>query len=377
MTESLEDPSTTTSALREANERLRWFASIVASSDDAIISKTLDGIITSWNKGAERMFGYTAEEAVGKPVMILIPPDRHNEEYIILERIGRGERVEHYETVRKRKDGSSIVISLTVSPVKDVEGKIIGASKIARDITDQKLAEARERALMAELSFMNRVSTAGELSASIAHELKQPLTAIVVRASAARRWLAAENLNIDKVRAAFDQIENAGLRAGEIIANIKSMFTKETRAKSEVDINKLVRTVMGLVSVDLRRHEIELTMELDNQLPPVLVNHVELQQVVLNLVMNAMDAMRSVRPRVLSVKSKLNGSVHVSIADTGIGIDPAIADEIFKPLFTTKEHGMGMGLSICHSIIENHGGRIWASPGAPSGTILQFVLPTN
>jgi two-component system sensor kinase FixL len=377
MTESLEDPSTTTSALREANERLRWFASIVASSDDAIISKTLDGIITSWNKGAERMFGYTAEEAVGKPVMILIPPDRHNEEYIILERIGRGERVEHYETVRKRKDGSSIVISLTVSPVKDVEGKIIGASKIARDITDQKLAEARERALMAELSFMNRVSTAGELSASIAHELKQPLTAIVVRASAARRWLAAENLNIDKVRAAFDQIENAGLRAGEIIANIKSMFTKETRAKSEVDINKLVRTVMGLVSVDLRRHEIELTMELDNQLPPVLVNHVELQQVVLNLVMNAMDAMRSVRPRVLSVKSKLNGSVHVSIADTGIGIDPAIADEIFKPLFTTKEHGMGMGLSICHSIIEKHGGRIWASPGAPSGTILQFVLPTN
>jgi PAS domain S-box-containing protein len=192
MTESPEDPSTTTSALREADERLRWFASIVASSDDAIISKTLDGIITSWNKGAERMFGYTAEEAVGKPVMILIPPDRHNEEYIILERIGRGERVEPYETVRKRKDGSSIMISLTVSPVKNVEGKIIGASKIARDITDRKLAEARERALMAELTLVNRAATAGELSASIAHELKQPLTAIVTRASAARRWLAVE-----------------------------------------------------------------------------------------------------------------------------------------------------------------------------------------
>jgi two-component system sensor kinase FixL len=363
MIERLEDPSTTTSALRETNERCRWLASIVASSDDAIISKNLDGIITSWNKGAERMFGYTAAEAVGKPVTILIPPDRHNEELMILERIGRGERIEPYETVRKRKDGSSIVISLTVSPVKNVEGKLIGASKIARDITERKLAEARERALMAELSFMNRVSTAGELSASIAHELKQPLTAI--------------NPNIDKARAALDQIENASGRASEIIANLKSMFTKETRAKSEVDINKLVRTVMGLVSIDLRRHEIELKMELDNQLPPVLANHVELQQVVLNLVMNAMDAMRSVRPRILTVKSRLNGSVHVSIADTGIGIDPANADEIFKPLFTTKEHGMGMGLSICHSIIENHGGRIWASPGAPSGTIVQFELPTS
>ena len=157
----------TTSALREAKERLRWLASIVDSSDDAIISKNLDGIITSWNKGAERLFGYTAEEAVGKPVTILIPPDQQNEEGMFLERIRRGERIEHYETVRKRKDGGSIVISLTVSPVKNVEGRIVGASKIARDITERKLAEARERALMAELTFMNRAATAGELSASM------------------------------------------------------------------------------------------------------------------------------------------------------------------------------------------------------------------
>jgi PAS domain S-box-containing protein len=179
--ESLGGPSTATSALREAQERFRWLASIVASSDDAIVSKNLDGIITSWNKGAERLFGHTAEEAVGKPVTILIPPDQHREEEMILERVRRGERIEHYETVRKRKDGSSIVVSLTVSPVKNVEGRIVGASKIARDITERKRAEARERALMAELTSMNRAATAGELSASLAHELKQPLTGIVTR----------------------------------------------------------------------------------------------------------------------------------------------------------------------------------------------------
>ena len=136
---------------------------------------------------------------------------------------------------------------------------------------------------------------------------------------------------------------------------------------------------MGLVSADLRKHQIELKMELNDQLPSVLANHIQLQQVILNLVVNAIDVMRSVHPRVLYVKSKLNGpdSVYVSIEDTGIGIGRADVDKIFEPLFTTKEHGMGMGLSICRSIIEHHGGRIWASPGVSRGTILQFELPTN
>jgi C4-dicarboxylate-specific signal transduction histidine kinase len=157
------------------------------------------------------------------------------------------------------------------------------------------------------------------------------------------------------------------------------MFRKETGDKFEVDINRVIRTVMGLVSADLQKHDIELKLELSDRLPSILSSHVELQQVILNLVMNAIDAMRSVHPRVLSVKSKLNEfhGVHVSIEDTGIGIGLADADRIFEPLFTTKKHGMGMGLSICHSIIEHHGGRIWASPGASRGTILQLELPTG
>jgi PAS domain S-box-containing protein len=377
--ESLGDPSTTTSAPREAKERFRLLASIVASSDDAIISKNLDGIITSWNKGAEQLFGYTAEEAVGKPVMILIPPDQHNEEDMILERIRRGERIEHYETVRKGKDGSSIVVSLTVSPVKNVEGRIIGASKIARDITERKRAEARERALMAELTSMNRAATAGELSASLAHELKQPLTGIVTRASAARHWLEAENLNIDKARAALDQIETAGHRAADIIRNVCAVFKKDTHERKPVDVNRVIVEVMSLGEIEFKKHQIEVRTELDNRLPSVTGNRVQLQQVILNVVMNAIEAMHSAQPRRLRIQSSLSKPdvVHVSIADTGIGIDPANADAIFKPLYTTKEHGMGMGLSICHSIIENHGGRIWASPGAPSGTMVQFELPTN
>jgi PAS domain S-box-containing protein len=377
--ESLEGPSTATSALREAQERFRWLASIVASSDDAIVGKNLDGIVTSWNKGAERLFGYTEEEAVGKPVMILIPPDQHNEEDMILERIRRGEHIEHYETVRRRKDGSSIVVSLTVSPVKNVEGRIVGASKIARDITERKRAEARERALMAELTSMNRAATAGELSASLAHELKQPLTGIVTRASAARHWLAAENLNIDKARAALDQIEIAGHRAADIIQNVSAVFKKDTRERKPIDVNRIIVEVLSLGEIEFKKHQIEVHTKLDNRLPSVTGNRVQLQQVILNVVMNAIEAMQSAQPRRLRIQSGLSKPdvVNVSIADTGIGIDPANADAIFKPLFTTKEHGMGMGLSICHSIIENHGGRIWASPGAPNGTIVQFELPTN
>jgi PAS domain S-box-containing protein len=238
-------------ALRESDDRLRRLASIVESSDDAIISKTLDGIITSWNKGAERLFGYTAEEAVGRPVTILIPYDRRDEERMILERIGLGERIEHYETVRERKDGSSIDISLTVSPVKNVDGRIVGASKIARDITERKHAEAHAKALMAELTHMNRVATAGALSASIAHEVIQPMTGITLNAGVVRRWLAAEKPDIDGIREALDKIETASRHASEIITNVKSIFRKDTLDKAKVDINKLISALMGLVS-DIR-----------------------------------------------------------------------------------------------------------------------------
>ena len=176
---------------------------------------------------------------------------------------------------------------------------------------------------MAEITQMNRVATAGELSASIAHEVNQPLTGIVARVGAALRWLAAEKPDLNKVRAALDQIETAGHRASDIITHVKSMFKRETQDIFEIDINKLIWTVMGLVYIDLRASNLtELRTELDDQLPPVLGNRVQLQQVILNLVMNAIDAMRAVQTRVLSVKTTSDGrdGVHVSIVDTGIYI---------------------------------------------------------
>jgi signal transduction histidine kinase len=240
-------------------------------------------------------------------------------------------------------------------------------------------AEVFARNSMTELAQMNRMATAGELSASIAHEVNQPLTGIVTRVSAARRWLSAEKPDLDKVRAALDQIETAGHRAGDIVKNVKSMFRRDTNDRAEIDINKLIWTVMGLVYLDLRKHGIELQTELSDQLPLVPGNQIQLQQVILNLVMNAVDAMRSVPERVLSVKTTLNepDGVHVSIEDTGIGINPSNLNQIFNPLFTTKEHGMGMGLSICRSIIENHNGRIWVSAGHKKGSIFHVDLPSS
>ena len=239
-------------------------------------------------------------------------------------------------------------------------------------------AEVLARNSMAELTHMNRVATAGELSASIAHEVNQPLTGIVARASAARRWLAAEKPDLDKVRAALGQIESAGHRASDIITNVKSMFKRDTQDRADIDINELIGTVMGLLTIDLRKHQIELKTELSDQLPPISGNQVQLQQVILNLIMNAIDAMDSVPERVLSLRTAPDGrdGVHVSITDTGVGIDSSHLDQIFKPLFTNKVHGMGMGLSICRSIIESHNGQIWVSAGK-RGSTFELVLPTN
>lgn len=239
------------------------------------------------------------------------------------------------------------------------------------------LAEVLVRNSMAELTHVNRVATVGEFSASIAHEVNQPLTGIVATASAGRRWLNAAKPNIEEARAAFDKIEVAGHRAADIIKNVRSMFRKDTQNKSQVEINQLIRSVLELVDIDLRKHEIHLKSRLEDQIPPVIGNQVQLQQVILNLIMNAIDAMQPVQLRVLSVESKLNGHgiVQVSIEDNGTGIDPADLGKIFKPMFTTKDHGMGMGLSICHSIIENHNGRIWATAGSKSGTIFHLDLP--
>ena len=249
-----------------------------------------------------------------------------------------------------------------------------------RDELEMKVTErtAELQRTMAELAHMNRLATAGILLASIAHEINQPLTGIVMGAIAARRWLALREPGIEEARDALDQIESAGHRAGEIITSLRGMFKKETQARNPIDINKLIFTVLAIVRHELQKLGVELRTELDESLPALEGDRVQLQQVVLNLVMNAIEAM-PVAPRILSIRSCISkpNFVHVAVEDTGTGIDPSDHDHIFNPMFTTKERGMGIGLSICHSIIESHNGRIWVTRGIDKGSIFQFELPTN
>jgi signal transduction histidine kinase len=240
-------------------------------------------------------------------------------------------------------------------------------------------AEIATRNTMSELAQMNRLATAGELSASIAHEVNQPLTGIVTKANAALRWLAADKPDLERAQAALTQIVSAGHRAGSIIAGVRSMLRKDTDARSLIDINKLIWTVLGLVWIDLRKYEIEVDTKLNEQLSPVRGNEVQLQQTILNLITNAIESMHSVDRRVLRIRSESDGSagVHVSIEDTGTGIDQSNVDSLFKPMFTTKAAGMGMGLAISRSIIEKHGGRIWISSGIEKGSIFHFSIPAE
>jgi signal transduction histidine kinase len=239
------------------------------------------------------------------------------------------------------------------------------------------VAEVQSRQSMAELTLMNRKAAAGELSASIAHEISQPLAAIAAHASAALRWLRAPNLQ--EAKAALDHIVSDSHRAGDIITSIRSMFSKAEGQKLPVDINEVIRSALAIVRVEMQKNKVWLETQLDERLPNVQGDKVQLQQVVLNLIINAVEAMHSVKSRVLVIKSRLNkpNTVQVSIEDNGTGIDQSNLDRVFKPLFTTKDQGMGMGLSICHSIIERHNGRIWVSPGNNRGSIFHFELPVK
>ena len=371
---------------RHAEERKATLAAIVESSDDAIISKDLNGVITTWNTGAERIFGYAAQEVIGQSVTILGPPDRVDEVRGILERIRRGERVHHFETVRRRKDGALLDISLTVSPIIDETGNVVGASKVARDISERKRAEDalrdKEDALemaRTELARVSRLTTLGELTASIAHEVGQPLGAMVASAGACTRWIAADPPAMAEARAALDNIVADGKRAREVIARVRALAKRQEPRKDWLDINHEVAEVLALTEHELRSHHIVLRTDLRGTLPRVAGDRVQLQQVLINLTVNAVEAMSAVhdRSRELTIVSRLDDpdAVLVEVRDSGNGLDAQRAEQVFEAFYTTKTEGIGIGLSISRSIIEAHGGRLWAAPNEPHGAIFRFSLP--
>jgi len=364
---------------KRAEEALRRLAAIVDSSDDAIISQDLNGVITSWNAAAQRIFGYTEAEALGQPITIIIPPELLNEETQTLRRMRAGEHIQHYETTRVTKQGMRVHVSLTVSPMKDSEGRVVGASKIAHDITESKRAEQALRESQAELARVIRIATMGELTASIAHEINQPLAAVVTNGNFCLRQLASGTPNLEELREAIAEIVNDGARASDVISRIRALLKKDASAKIELDINEVIQEAVVLVHGEVTRNQVSLRTDLAADLPRVFGDRVQLQQVLINLVLNGIDAMRTLtdRPRELLIKSaKHPDGVLVQVQDSGTGLDPQQADRIFEPFFTTKPQGIGMGLSISRSIVESHGGRLWAESGS-KGALFQFTLPTS
>jgi two-component system sensor kinase FixL len=481
-------------------------AAIVESSEDAIISETLEGIITSWNGAAERIFGYTAAEMIGQPITTLATPRSSDEIQYILEAIGRGERLEHYETERQRKDGQVIQVALTVSPIRDQAGRIIGASKISRDITEAKRADSalieneallrsildtvpdgmvvideqgliqsfsataermfgyaaaevcgrnvtvlmpspyrenhdayitrflttgerriiglgrvvtgqrnngsvfplelsvgevnsdgrrlftgfvrdlterqetqhRLQELQSELTHVSRLTEMGQMASALAHEINQPLTAATNYLEVARRLVVRNEA--DAAGRAAGIVENAAaqvVRATQIIRRLRDFVRKGESERRVEPVGKMIEEAAALALIGVRDSGVNVKLQIAPNLPDVSVDKIQVQQVVVNLVRNAIEAMVQCDRRELTVSAvpTEEGAIEVAVADTGTGIAPEIAERLFQPFVTTKPQGMGVGLSICRSIVETHGGELRAELNPGGGTIFRFSLP--
>jgi two-component system sensor kinase FixL len=484
----------------------RLLAAIVESSEDAIVSKTLEGRVTSWNKAAERIFGYSAEEMEGQPISLLAPPGCADEMAEILGCIKKGERVQHYKTERRRKDGRVIQISLTVSPIRDEAGRIVGAAKIARDITEIELAETalsereahlrsildaipdgmvvidergiiqsfsataermfgftaeevcgrnvsmlmpsphrenhdgylarylatgerriiglgrvvagqrkdgstfpmelavgevqgerrrlftgfvrdltesqrtlkRLQELQGELSHVSRLTEMGQMASALAHEINQPLTAATNYLEAAHLLLAGgDSAGGRRVGSAIDNALGQVSRATQIIRRLRDFVRKGEPQQSAEDIGKIVEEAAALALIGVKERGVKVQLHAAPRLPGVLVDKVQIQQVVVNLMRNAIEAMDGSDRRELTISTAMveDGNVGISVVDTGPGIVPEIADRLFQPFITTKAQGMGVGLSICRSIVEAHNGTLWTEANPDGGAIFRFTVP--
>lgn len=499
---ALKDDAEKSKLLEAANSRL---AAIVNSSDDAIVGKTLEGVVTDWNRAAESIFGYSAREMIGNSISVLLPPDLKGESKAILDRIKNGERVDHYETRRRRKDGEIIDVSVTISPVWDSEGRLLGASKVARDITPAKRAQAvlaereahlqsvldtvpdamividthgimqsfsataerlfgykaeeaigrnvsilmpspyreqhdgyldrymttgerriigigrlvvgqrkdestfpmelsvgevrtgarrlftgfvrdlterqetqqRLQELQSELIFMSRYTALGEMASTLAHELNQPLTAVASYLSGVRRLLdGGSPSDAPVIRSALDSAVEQVLRAGKIIARLREFVARGESDRQIEDLRKLVEEASALALVGVKETGVRAMFRFDPEARFVLADKIQVQQVLLNLIRNAIEAMQEGPRRELTVSTHLSDgeTVQIEVRDTGSGIAPEIMAQLFQPFVTTKRQGMGVGLSISRTIIEAHGGRLWADPNPEGGAIFRLTL---
>jgi PAS domain S-box-containing protein len=364
---------------RLAEEALREQASLLNLTHDGIFVRDMDFVISYWNHAAEELYGWKAEEAVGKVshqllrTVFPVPKEEILEELL---RTGRWEG----ELVRTKADGTQVIVASRWSLQRDRRQQPIAILETNNDVTEQKRAADALRQAQADLAHIARVTTMGELTASLAHEVNQPIAAAVTNANTCLRWLAGDTPDLEEARAAAMRIVKDGRRAGEIISRVRLLFKKGAPERELVQVNEVIREMIVLVRSETTRYNILIETDLPGDLPEIMGDRVQLQQVLMNLMLNSIDAMKDVDgTRALAIRSQRSESdqVLVSISDTGVGLPSQQAEQIFNAFFTTKPDGTGMGLRISRSIIEAHGGRLWAADNPQRGASFCFTLPAK
>ena len=277
-----------------------------------------------------------------------------------------------------RKDGREFPVEISLSPLETDEGMVVSAA--IRDITERKRAEEALRQTQTTLAHVTRVTTMGELTASLAHEVNQPIAAAITNTNTSLRWLTRDPPDVEEARQAASRIVKDATRAADIIKQIRLLFKTGTAQREPVDVNEAIRDVIILLHNEAYKYSIAIGADLAADLPKAMGDRVQLQQVLTNLMLNGIEAMKEVdAARELTVKSERGENSHllISVSDTGAGLAPQQADQIFSAFFTTKPDGTGMGLPISRSIIESHGGRLWATANQPRGAVFQFTLPAE
>ena len=347
-----------------------------------IVLRDADQRYMAANPAFQQMVGYSEQELTHlSPLDITHEDDRPASDRMLAElQAGVRQSVEKEKRFR-HKDGRVVWTMVSTFRIPEVGPIPAFYPAIVVDITKRKQAEEALRESQLELAHASRVTTMGELTASIAHELRQPLSAAVTNGTTCQHWLSEDTLDLARARKAAQRMIAAARRASEVMDRIRGLLNKTPPEKNSVVVNDLLRETVAVRENELRARQIVVATELAEPSPRIMGDRVQLQQVVLNLFMNGAEAMSRVddRTRLLRIRSQREApdSVLVAVEDSGTGLDPAIAERIFDPFFTTKAGGMGMGLSVCRSIIDGHGGRLWASPVHSGGAVVQFTLPTE
>lgn len=366
---------------RKEESRESHLRSILATVPDAMVIIDERGHILSFSAAAERLFGYAEHEIVGENVAILMPsPDRERHDQYLANYAETGKRrmigIGRVTTARHR-NGNTFPIELSVGEA------IIGQRRIftgfIHDITLRQRTEMRLQDLQAELAHVGRINEMGSLASSLAHELNQPLTAIANYSEAARDLFSG---TIDDERAALikealDETAKEAIRAGQIVARLRQFISQGESERRPESLSRVISEANALALIGSREHGIEVQVRLEADADLIFVDRVQIQQVLINLIRNAIDAMVASATKSLTIRSTAGPDDYVTIAieDTGAGISESVAGELFKPFVSTKEAGMGIGLSICRDIVEAHGGRIWFEAGHNGGTVFRFTLP--